>query len=423
MVNCSGKGVTDLTGLESCTNLVTLNCSNNNITKIVLPNLKQLRTLTCNNNPIEHINLDYCSALNYLNLQGVTTNAINGTAITLDNYTQADNFYFTAKFTPFTSFTVKNTPTLTDLVFYGDFTDVAVTDNTALTSLVFHSPAVNATLSGNSVLEGIDVSTLLQLETLDVQKCKLLSLDVTKNEALTSLVCNNNELTTLDVSNNTSLVKFYCNDNKLPRIKVTANTALQEFDIANNLLSVLNVRNNTALTYLNASNNADISMIDVKSNVALEVLVASGLAITDIDLTANTSLIGIQLINSNLTSVSVPSSIKGVVYQNKTAYTNGKMVSVIETSQTWDNAKTWCSNYGTGWYLPSLDELRVIYNQKSAINSTLSAGGYTTLGTGYYWSSTEGSYGTAYPLHFSNGISNGNYYKGDTYDVRAVLAF
>ena len=45
------------------------------------------------------------------------------------------------------------------------------------------APVVNATISGNRVLEGIDVSTLLQLETLDVQKFKLQSLDVTKNVA------------------------------------------------------------------------------------------------------------------------------------------------------------------------------------------------------------------------------------------------
>ena len=194
MVNCSGKGVADLTGLESCTNLVTLNCSNNNITTINLPNLKQLKTVTCNDNPIEKLNFDNCSSLQYLNLQGVTTNAISGTAITIDNYTQATNFDISVKGTPFTSFSFINDTDLTSIVFDGEFTDV--------------------NLSGNSSLEGVNVSALTNLKTLDVQKCKLQSLDVTKNLALTSLICNNNELTTLDVSNNTSLVKFYCNDNK-----------------------------------------------------------------------------------------------------------------------------------------------------------------------------------------------------------------
>ena len=319
-------------------------------------------------------------------------------------------------------------------------------------------------MSGNSALEGVDVSELTSLELLDVQKCKLQLLDVTKNLALTSLVCNNNELTTLDVSNNTSLVKFYCNDNQLPRINVTANTALQEFDIANNLLSALNIRNNTALTYLCISNNAELSMVDVKYNTELQELHTEGLtAITEMDLTQNPKLTKYSFTNCpNLVNINVcadftmdnclftgsgnnpglsitnttgiefyyvgrfcPNISKGgVVFTISNGGKNGKIVSLEETSQSWSSAETWCSNYGTGWYLPSLDELKVIYNQKSAINSTLSAGGYTTLGTGYYWSSSIYDWGKGYfyELGFRDGDSSVEYING-TSSVRAVLAF
>ena len=453
MVNCSNKGVEDLTGLESCPNLVTLNCSNNNIKEIVVPNLTSLKTVTCDGNPIEKLNFDNCIALRYLNLQGVTTNAISETAISIDNYTQAETFYFTATKTPFRSFTFNNSSILTTLKLYGEFTDVTVKNNAVLTLFTFDTPVVNATISGNRVLEGIDVSTLSQLETLDVQKCKLQSLDVTKNLALTSLVCNNNELTTLDVSNNTSLVKFYCNDNKLPLIRVNTNTLLEEFDISNNLLSTLNVRKNTALKYLCVSNNAALTMVDVQYNTALEVLIASGLAITDIDLTANTALKGAELFNTNLTSTKkLDTTGLGCVYIKKTPYSVGKMVSVAETSTSWglygattgatnaddgmknvntmkskgyfnsSSAFTWCANYGTDWYLPALNELKAIYNNKSTINSTLSARGYTTFGTSYYWSSTEDYNYRAYILKFSDGNS-GSYSKDETNKVRAVLAF
>ena len=96
-------------------------------------------------------------------------------------------------------------------------------------------------------------------------------------------------------------------------------------------------------------------------------------------------------------------------------------MSITEVLKDWSDAKTWCSNYGTGWYLPSLDELKVIYNNKSAINSTLSANGSTSLVTGYYWSSAE-YYTSASTLSFSNGNSR-SVSKSDTYNVRAVLAF
>ena len=129
-----------------------------------------------------------------------------------------------------------------------------------------------------------------------------------------------------------------------------------------------------------------------------------------------------------------------------------KIVSVSETSTTWGPTTTttnarnrsngatnmatiralnsdlskypafkWCADYGTGWYLPALNELQTIYNNKSAINSTLSANGYTTLG-GYYYSSTEYDSSYVYYLDFSSGRASG-YYKSNSYNVRAVLAF
>ena len=304
MVNCSGKGVWDLTGLEACANLATLNCSNNGITEINLPNLAQLRTVTCNDCPIERMNFNGCSSLQYLNLQGATTNAISGTSISIDGYTQANTLYFTANDTPFKSFTFKNASALTTLELYGEFTDVIVTNNTALTSFIFYAPVLFADISQNSVLESIDVSTLLTLNTLYVKNCNLQSLDVSNNLALTALECNGNELTTLNVSNNTSLVRLYCNDNKLSRINVSANTALEKFSVSNNLLSVLNIRNNTALWFLNVSNNAELSMVDVGVNTALKLLYAEGLAISDLDLSANNALTDVRINNNpNLTTL------------------------------------------------------------------------------------------------------------------------
>ena len=455
MINCSGKGVSDLSGLEVCSNLVTLNCSNNSITTIELPNLAQLVTLTCNGNPIERINLNNCTALEYLNLQGVTTNAINGNAISIDGYTQANALYFTAQNTKFTSFTFKNSNTVTSLEYYGEFTDVNNTNNTALTSVVFFAPVEIAVLSGNSVLEGLNIQSLLQLSSLDIQNCKLQALDVTKNLALTELICSNNGLTTLDVSNNTALEKLYCNNNQLPKINVTANTALKEFDIADNLLSALNVRNNTELTYLSVSNNAEMSMVDVKSNPALETLIASGLAITDIDLRENTLLKGAELFNTNLTTINkLATTGLGVVYEKKTAYKQGKMMSIEETTAKWgptnsttnaanyDNgaenmatiknidsslsnypAFKWCDEYGTDWYLPSIHEVNAISKIRSTINSTLNANNCTTLDTSYYWSSTERDYYYAFCTEFSSGYNYTWSKGGYIFYVRAILAF
>lgn len=408
MVNCSGMNIEDITGLEACSNLVTLNCSNNNIKAIELPNLTQLKTVTCNGNPIEKLNFDNCVALRYLNLQSVTTNAIDGTAINIDMYTQAKTFDISVKNTPFASFSFTNCTDLTSIIFLGNF--------------------VSVNLSGNSALKYIDLSTLEYLTTLDVQKCNLHELDVTNNTELTSLVCSNNALTQLNLTKNTALVTLYCNDNQLPRIGLTANKMLETLDISGNILSTLNVRNNTALTYLNVNNNADLTMVDVQYNTALVTLRASGLAITDIDLTTNTLLERVSLINDNLKSiVGVSSTLRSIIYiENTSDGQNGMMISTEEVSKSWSDAKTWCSNYGSGWYLPSQDELLDIYNNNTYINSILNAAGKTILSDNRYWSSYS-SYSSPYYYYYYvnliSGYEGGYSDSSTTYRVRAVCKF
>ena len=100
-------------------------------------------------------------------------------------------------------------------------------------------------------------------------------------------------------------------------------------------------------------------------------------------------------------------------------------MEIIKGISGWEDkypAFKWCSDYGEDWYLPARDELQEIYNNRTAINATLEANGYTPLGGTWYWSSTELNNYYAYKLLFSNGNSNGSskYY---TDDVRAVLAF
>jgi len=67
----------------------------------------------------------------------------------------------------------------------------------------------------------------------------------------------------------------------------------------------------------------------------------------------------------------------------------------------------------TDWYLPSKDELNLLYENKTAI------GGFPD---NYYWSSTENDNYGAWEQNFDNGFQNGSD-KNVTIDVRAVRAF
>ena len=104
----------------------------------------------------------------------------------------------------------------------------------------------------------------------------------------------------------------------------------------------------------------------------------------------------------------------GVVFVVTTDGQHGKAMSVSQTRCNWEQAKTWCAQYGRGWRLPKIDELKVISNKKVALNSALTANGYEVL-SGYYWSSEE-----EWRVFIGDGNSNYNY---DTTYVRAVSAF
>jgi hypothetical protein len=81
------------------------------------------------------------------------------------------------------------------------------------------------------------------------------------------------------------------------------------------------------------------------------------------------------------------------------------------------------ANGQTDWYLPSVDELNLMFNQRFEINKTLSGiGGVNQIGFNFYWSSSEIDANFACYLTFFNGtITNGS--KSNTYYVRAIRQF
>ena len=116
------------------------------------------------------------------------------------------------------------------------------------------------------------------------------------------------------------------------------------------------------------------------------------------------------------------------------AYNTAK-VKAISGWETKYPAFRWCADLGEGWYLPSIEELKVFTINAAvhdAVNRTLIVRGgmklYDKGENGWYWSSTEDDYKS----------SSGEFcawlvrmYRGDTYDglkyydnyVRAVSAF
>ena len=97
---------------------------------------------------------------------------------------------------------------------------------------------------------------------------------------------------------------------------------------------------------------------------------------------------------------------------------------VYNTAQmTSSAAATYVAGLGIGWYLPSIDELALLYYNRYHANKSLRDGGHILLSkTANYWSSTEHSTDRAYDIKFVSGQAYSGY-KNNSYSVRAVRAF
>ena len=115
------------------------------------------------------------------------------------------------------------------------------------------------------------------------------------------------------------------------------------------------------------------------------------------------------------------------VTTNATNKDNGKAnMAKIKSISRWETkypAFKWCADYGNGWYLPALNELKAIYAQRDKINKTLSVNNMDKLGSkdeySCLWSSSEYSDYKAFHFYFSDGC---DLYKHLNIAVRAVLA-
>ena len=88
------------------------------------------------------------------------------------------------------------------------------------------------------------------------------------------------------------------------------------------------------------------------------------------------------------------------------------------------SAFKWCRAKGSSWYLPSLNELKSIYSNKSTLNATLQK--YGTALDVWYWTSTECvNYKPEFCarlVRMSDGSPDSDYKRSNFY-VRAVSAF
>lgn len=226
------KDLESLKGIGYFTNLITLDCSSNNLTELDISNNTKLTDLKCGRNKFVMLDLS------------------------------------------------KNTELTAIDCTYSQLTSLDLSKNTKLVKLICH----------NGEILKLDISNNSELVELACSNNNLRVLDVTNNTKLVKLFCVFNAIEDLDVSNSPELTDFICADNPLEMVILndSYNGSLY-FDgnmhsslFGSTTLTVIGAN----LQHLTVSNNV-LQTLDVSGCPKLKSLECSGNKITELDLSNN----------------------------------------------------------------------------------------------------------------------------------------
>ncbi len=127
----------------------------------------------------------------------------------------------------------------------------------------------------NLPITSIDLSKNMFLIELQYRQCPITELDLSEHTALKTLVCTGDKdidgLASLDLSKNTSLASLNCSENNLTSLDLTNNTLLTTVDCSKNRLTSLDISKNILLEKLYCQEN-QLKTIEFANLVPIDVL-------------------------------------------------------------------------------------------------------------------------------------------------------
>lgn len=202
----SDAQITDLTGIEGFSSLVSLRCKNNKLTSLDLSKNNSLTTLQCYENQLVNLDLSNNKALTTLDCSSNLIESLN------------------------------------------------LFENTALRNLN----------CSNNKLSILNLNTNINLIELDCHKNSINNLYINSNTSLVNLDCSENLLGTLDLSKNTELLDIICAKNNLVSIDASSCNKATYINVSFNKLNSLDLRKNDSLQYLICTDNPNLPIICVK---------------------------------------------------------------------------------------------------------------------------------------------------------------
>lgn len=242
------------------TQLKAFDCSDKQLTSLVITNQPGLLNLQCYNNELAVDLLDISGALNLTNLDCHNNKLL---LLNLTEHTKLENL---------------------DCYCYEE------EEGTLTTILLPQSGAAlkNISAYGNDI-SALDISGCLELTNINMEQNALMTIDVTKLENLRSLNVSNNIISELDVTKNSKLEKLFCGKNQLKKLDIYANKELIEISCSENKLSELDLSGNKSITKIYCSDN-QIKSLNLTGIARLTQLQCGFNQLRELDLSKNTYL-------------------------------------------------------------------------------------------------------------------------------------
>ncbi|HUM51744.1 MAG TPA: T9SS type A sorting domain-containing protein [Chitinophagales bacterium] len=284
-----GSSMTDLSILNSLTDLRVLKCYNNTqLTTLNVSNFSKLKTLLCYGCKIAALDVSNLTSLETLDCKNNNLTSLNITNCTKLKQLSCENNQITSL----------NASNLTNL-------ETMTCQNNKLATLTINGDTKLQTLNcSNNLITSLDANNLVNLKSLTCSKNKLNSITLLGLINLESLYCNDNQIASLDLSNLSKLISLYTNNNLLTNIISLGCINLREFYCDNNQLTSISLNHLSNLQYFLCSNN-NLSNIEVNGAITLKGLTLNNNQLATLNVSNLVNLLNLSCNQNRLTSLEV----------------------------------------------------------------------------------------------------------------------
>ena len=353
-LNVSGKSITDLKGIESFTHITSLNCSNNQLTKMDVSSNTALQTINFSSNLFTQADLSKNIALTTVYGQGNRLTSLDLSKNTKLTYLNCSNnglqllnvkngnntnmTYFDARInSKLSCIEVDNvsysTTNWTNKDAGASYNTTCITCNVNIPDANFKAALLNITeidISGDGVIQCYEAAAY----TGEINVNGSSITDMTGIEAFTNattLNCSNNLLTSLNVTSNTALQNLNCSNNSIDNLNINGLSSLSNIDCSTNNLSslVFSGIGLTSLTQIYCNDNV-LTSLNVSGLTNLTNLYCQNNKLSSLNLISNTGLVELCCNNNLLTTLNV----SGLVHLNFVECSYNKLASLNFSTNT-----------------------------------------------------------------------------------------